>query len=356
MPQPQNVIAVLWDFDGTLIAGSMQDVILEHYHVNKAEFWREVNGLPEYYRQRRIDVVPDICHLNHLLTYVREGKIPGLNNQLLRELGSRITFYPGLPDFFGEVKRRVAEDETYRPFEIKVEHYILSAGIHQMIVGSAIMAHVDGVWGCQFIESPAPPGYSPELHLSVVPGNHQPKKSRRRSGSAAAAPQLLITQIGYPIDSRSKNNILYDINKGSNVHPQINVNDFMPDEERRIPFTNMIYVADGPSDTSCFSVVRRSGGKCFAVYDRDSSDQLRQAMMLQEVGRVNSIGPADYRPGEQAYLWIREAAVQIADRIAREKRAALDAKVVPAARHIVADSRSREEQAQTHASTAEDRE
>ena len=47
-----NIIAIVWDFDKTLVDGYMQDPIFEHYDVNASEFWKEVNNLPEKYKKR----------------------------------------------------------------------------------------------------------------------------------------------------------------------------------------------------------------------------------------------------------------------------------------------------------------
>ena len=45
----KNIIAVIWDFDKTLVDGYMQDPIFKEYHVDASAFWREVNSLPEKY-------------------------------------------------------------------------------------------------------------------------------------------------------------------------------------------------------------------------------------------------------------------------------------------------------------------
>lgn len=42
-----NIIAIVWDFDKTLVDGYMQDPIFEEYGVNPSEFWTEVNALPK---------------------------------------------------------------------------------------------------------------------------------------------------------------------------------------------------------------------------------------------------------------------------------------------------------------------
>jgi hypothetical protein len=57
-----------------------------------------------------------------------------------------------------------------------------------------------------------------------------------------------------------KTRAFFEINKGCNKHPDISVNASVPPEHRRVPFGNMIYVADGPSDVPGVSLLGRFGG------------------------------------------------------------------------------------------------
>jgi len=69
---PQTTIAVIWDFDKTLIPEYMQAPLFEKYSINGKDFWKEVNSLPDYYKRRGLDLLsPDTLYLNHILTYVR---------------------------------------------------------------------------------------------------------------------------------------------------------------------------------------------------------------------------------------------------------------------------------------------
>jgi hypothetical protein len=156
----QNVIAIVWDFDKTLIPGYMQDPLFRRYGVDAAEFWREVRALPDFYRSSGLELVsPDSLYLNHILTYVRHGRFAGLSNEVLRELGQELTFYPGIPGIFQNLRDRLAAHPGAKQHDIRLEHYIVSTGLRQMILGSPLAEHVNQVWGCEFVEAEPAPGF-----------------------------------------------------------------------------------------------------------------------------------------------------------------------------------------------------
>lgn len=83
-----NIIAIVWDFDKTLINGYMQDPMLKAYGIDPKNFWTEVNDLPKKYsEEQHVKVNPDTIYLNHLINYVKDGRLRGLNNAKLREYG-----------------------------------------------------------------------------------------------------------------------------------------------------------------------------------------------------------------------------------------------------------------------------
>lgn len=300
----QNVIALVWDFDKTLIPGYMQEPLFERFAVDARTFWEEVNALPGEYRKRGVELIStEVLYLNHILEYTRRGIFAGLSNKVLRELGAQLQFYPGLPEFFQRLKARIDADLEFRNHEIRIEHYVVSTGLRQMILGSAIKPFVDGVWGCELLES--------------------------RSGD-----QPVVEQLGYVLDNTTKTRALFEINKGSNKHPEIDVNSLMADEDRRIPFQNMIYIADGPSDVPVFSLLNRNGGATFAVYQRGSEAQFRQVNRLQRQGRVQSFGEADFAEGSQTCMWLTATAETIARRIVADRERALGEKVGSPPQHL----------------------
>ena len=311
----QNIIACIWDFDKTLIPGYMQAPLFRRYGLDEANFWNETNKLAENCKKRGYHLSPEISYLNHLLTYVLAGPLAGLNNRILQECGATIEFYPGLPDFFGRAKAFVAEKPEYQKHEITLEHYIVSTGIAPMIRGSGIAKHTDGIWACEFIENPLQPGFLKQKELGL---------------SAEAE----IAQIGLVIDNTTKTRAVFEINKGTNKNPAIDVNAMMAAADRRIPFQNMIYIADGPSDVPSFSVVKGGGGRAYAVYNPAEPAEFAQNDRLRQSGRIDHYGPADYTAASNTTQWLRMHIHQICDRIVQDREAAVAQKASRPPRHL----------------------
>jgi hypothetical protein len=292
----QNTIAVIWDFDKTLIKGYMQEPIFKRFGVDGAEFWKEVDALPAKYAEQGIRVNNDTIYLNHMITCAEQGIFPGLNNELLSKLGTELEFYDGIPDIFIRLKEVVANDERNKKFGIHVEHYIISTGLTAMIRGSKIADQVEGVWGCEFIENPV----------------------RSAAETRLADPddrEKIIRQIGYIIDNTSKTRAVFEINKGSNIFGYVDVNSKMNDDDRRVPFTNMIYIADGPSDVPVFSILKRYGGRTLAVYPKGNEKAFAQVDRLRKDGRIDHFSTAEYSEGEDAHMWLVTQTKEIADAI-----------------------------------------
>ena len=311
----QNIIACIWDFDKTLIPEYMQSPLFKRYGVNESEFWAETNALVEEYHKRGYRLSGEIGYLNHLLTYVLSGRMAGLNNKILKETGKEIAFYPGLPEFFEESKKWVTEKPEYIKHDIKLEHYIVSTGLAQMIRGSKIAPYVDGIWGCEFIESPLQPEFL-------------------KQGEFGITAEAEIAQIGMVIDNTTKTRALFEINKGTNKNPAIDVNSNVKTEDRRIPFQNMIYIADGPSDVPSFSVVKSNGGKAYGVYNPTRTDEFAQNDHLRQAGRIDHYGPAEYYKSSNTTNWLALQILQIADRIVSHSEITLAQKTSQPPKHL----------------------
>lgn len=299
-----NKIAIVWDFDKTLIDGYMQEPIFKEYGIDPVKFWKEVNSLPEkYMEEQSVKVNPETIYLNHFINYVKQGKMEGLNNEKLRELGKKLIFYKGIPEIFQEIDDMIRNEQKYKEYNIEVEHYIVSTGFKEMIEGSKIRKYITDIWGCELIEG------------------------LDKSG------EKIISEIAYTIDNTSKTRALFEINKGTNFRKEIQVNSTIPEEKRRVQFKNMIYIADGPSDVPAFSVVNKNGGATFAVYRGGDIKSFRQAEKLREDGRVNMYAMANYSKNTTAYMWVTTKIKEFADRIREEERS----KIIPSPppKHII---------------------
>lgn len=282
MENKEHIIGCFYDCDQTLIPGCMQQVLFSEYHIDEESFWKELNFWADQIRDQGGAMDLENGYLNFLLKYQEEGKIPPLSNELLRQLGVKIQTYPGLPEFFSRTKNLIETHQPYQSLDIKVEHYIVSTGLKELIKGSPL--YLDGiikdVFAAEFVEE-----------------NGQ------------------IKYVGRGVGHMKKTEFLHLANKGSNINPNIDVNHRTPQNERRIPFEQMIYVGDGFTDVPCFALVMRRGGYTLGVYDPEIEKAQQQAQELLHDRRVASVHPADYRPGSSFSQAFEAALRSISERI-----------------------------------------
>jgi len=290
MAVPQNTIAIVYDYDQTLSPNYMHDeALFPHFGINPASFWARCAELVAAGGYDN-----ELAYMKVMLDYLEMDRP---TNGHLRELGSRMHFYPGLPGMFEEFKSGLltVEQEAHG---ITVEHYIISSGLKVLIEGSRLAPFIRAIFGCEFAED---------------------GKGR-------------ITFPKRVISHTQKTQFLFRINKGMLDMAQ-DVNDHMPSELRPIPFANMIYVGDGPTDVPCFTVMRRNGGQAVAVYNADDPTRASFKKCYQlsvHADRVKNIAPSDYRAGSHLRLLLEEMVHEIADRIVQHRRDDLEAGTVRA--------------------------
>ena len=279
MATPQNIIGLVYDYDQTLSPTYMQDeVLFPRFGINPTEFWKRCQALVD-----EQEYESELAYLKVMLDYLDMDRP---TNSDLEELGKDLRFFPGLPEMFTELEEVLTPE--HRAMEIKFEHYIISSGIKTLIDGSALQPHIKKVFGCEFAED---------------------------SSGYISFPKRVISHT-------AKTQYLFRINKGM-LDLRQDVNDHMPEDLRPIPFHNMIYVGDGPTDVPCFTVMKRSGGYTIAVYNPkdESRTSFRKAFQLSGLAaRIDYLTPADYTAGSHLRLVMEEMIIDIADRIVERRR------------------------------------
>ena len=226
MSTPQNTIAIVYDYDQTLSPSYMQDdVVFPVFGIDGPKFW---NRCSELVRDGGYD-----NELAYMKVFLDTLGMDRPTNDELKELGKKLNFYKGLPEMFEEFQNGLLNDE-HLAHGITVEHYIISSGIKVLIDGSRLAPFVRAIFGCEFAEDE----------------------------------QGRITFPKRVISHTQKTQFLFRINKGLLDMSQ-DVNDHMDFDIRPIPFPNMIYIGDGPTDVPCFTVMKKNGGQAIAVYNPD---------------------------------------------------------------------------------------
>ena len=246
------IIAFLYDFDKTLCTTDMEDyAFIPSLGYTPAEFWGRANA---FGWENRMDGL-----LAYMYTMIQECAAQNikLDRAFLNHCGESIQLFPGVREWFARIN---AFGES---LGVQVEHYVISSGLREIIEGSGIAQEFREIYACEFYYNENGDACWPKLDVNFT----------------------------------NKTQFVYRINKGIlDVSRDKELNDSMPDDSKRVPFTNMVYVGDGLSDVPCMKMMRAYGGQAVAVYQK--SNRAGVEKLLQD-GRVDFIFPADYREGTE---------------------------------------------------------
>ncbi len=270
------VIALIYDFDGTLSPANMQEFgFIQAIGKDPESFWKKSTEL-----SISQDASPILCYMRLMLD---EAKAKGidLRRESFQDFGSKIELFDGVKEWFGMI------NEYGKSKNLTIRHYINSSGLKEMIEGTPIFKEFENVYACSFMYD--------ENNNAMWPA--------------------------VAVDYTTKTQFIFKINKGiDSVMDNDKVNRYVPDNKRPIPFRQMIYFGDGCTDIPCMRLIKHSGGHSIAVYNPKNEKtkaefkQLNSVYKLLEEDRVNFVCPADYRSGTP----IHTAVLRIIDKIKAE--------------------------------------
>lgn len=249
------IVALMYDFDKTLCTKDMQEYgFIPELGMSPNDFWGEVNRLTDNEEMDNI-----LAYMYLMVEKCREKKIR-VTKEKFKELGKGIQYFDGVESWFERI------NDICKDIGVRVEHYIVSSGIKEIIEGTTIVQkkYFKKVYACEFMYD----------YNDII---QWPK---------------------FAVNYTAKTQFLFRINKGVldiDSRSAEKLNSYTPDNDRRIPFQNMIYIGDGLTDVPCMKLVKSNGGQSIAVYDQAKGKSAAQGLLSAD--RVNYCVPADYSEG-----------------------------------------------------------
>jgi hypothetical protein len=208
-----------------------------------------------------------------------QSKGLSLRREAFRESGRNVQFYRGVEEWF----RRINDYGAERG--INILHYVNSSGLKEIIEGTAIAHEFKNIYACSFLYNVDGIAYWPAVAVNYT----------------------------------NKTQFIFKINKGvESVFDTKDVNRFMEESKRPVPFSRMIYIGDGTTDIPCMKLVKNFGGHSIAVYNPEEEGQRSVLNELIHDNRVNHVCPADYSENSEIDTVVKT----IIDKIVMDQRLA----------------------------------
>ena len=251
------IVALIYDFDGTLSPGNMQEFgFIQAIGKKPQEFWQESDDIAVGQDASNI-----LSYMKLMFDEARKAGIK-LRRKDFKRFGASVELFEGVKEWFGLI------NEYGKSQGVRIEHYINSSGLAEMIEGTEIAREFKRIFACSFIYN--------------------------KDGEAEWP--------GVAVDYTAKTQFLFKINKGIlSVRDNKKVNESQEEENKRIPFPHMIYFGDGETDVPCMKIVKMFGGNSIGVYNPENKKKVNVAKKLLRQHRVNFITPADYRKESRTY-------------------------------------------------------
>ena len=265
MAAKKPIIALMYDFDKTLCTTDMQAyTFIPNLGMSADEFWTKASNLAENKKMDRI-----LAYMYLMLDEAHIHRKPIRRDDFVA-LGKDLELYDGVAGWFGRINQFGKEQG------VTIKHYIISSGLREIIEGSSIYKEFDDVFAGEFLYD--------ENGVACWPKN--------------------------VVNYTTKTQFLFRINKGVlDISNDDDLNRFTPEENRPVPFRNMIYIGDGLTDVPCMKLVKVNGGCSIAAYQQGKRNKVADLIRDQ---RVNFIEPADYSEDSKLDVIVKDIIVKMA--------------------------------------------
>jgi hypothetical protein len=276
-----DVIALVFDFDDTLAPDSTSG-FLQEIGVDVQAFWHEqVDPL-----LGREDWDPVPAYLYRMLELSRSGRHGPITRDRLRDWGRRLPLHEGVTTLFERLRERLRHAHP----TVQLEFYLISSGIGDVLRETPIAGWFSDIWASEF-------------HYDA--------------DGAIVFPRRVVS-------FTDKTRYLFHIQKGiigpESRNKPFEVNRKVDADKLRVPFEQMIFVGDGYTDIPCFSLIRRSGGVAFGVWDPRHKEKRSRAWGFIEDGRVSNLNQARFGEDAELYQGLEAAVESLASKIVLRAR------------------------------------
>lgn len=248
------IVAICYDFDKTLSPKDMQNFeLIPKLKCKIGPFWKEAGKLA---KENGMDKI--IAYMKLIVDKAKARK-EKLSREDFNKLGKGIELFPGVESWFSRINK-IGEN-----CHLNIEHYIISAGLKEIIDGTSIRDSFEEVYASEF--------YYDEYDAPCWPAQ--------------------------VVNYTSKTQYLFRISKNClDLSDEESVNNFIPDAERRIPLKHFIYIGDSETDIPAMKIVKQGGGASIGVYNPVSCNLEKVSKLLKQE-RIDFLMPADYSEGSR---------------------------------------------------------
>ena len=134
------VIAIMYDFDKTLCTKNMQEYsFIPNLGLSAGEFWKAAEKLSI---ERQMDGI--LAYMWEMLVQSKKNSM-SIHRSDFVELGKALKFYSGVTEWFERINK-FGEEQG-----VKIEHYIISSGLREIIEGSSIYKEFTDIFACEYL-------------------------------------------------------------------------------------------------------------------------------------------------------------------------------------------------------------